>query len=131
MFEITVLFNDTAKLDETMREAFAYEREGISWHLVYAASNRPQRLKRWVSHGGWDRLTAERARKLAQPVAERLSAMRGSQVHVIAARGEAQAFARDYMQQHNLQHLIDARAARFDAEREQGAEAKPWVLRSV
>jgi hypothetical protein len=70
-------------------------------------------------------------------VADRLAAMRGSQVHVLAARGEPLEFARDYMQHHGLQHLIDARAARGEAVREevqdspQAEQAKRWILRGA
>ena len=87
MRTLVIVFNDANLLDTTLvsltnpasPDASA---EPTAWHLVYAAPNRPARLKRWVSRSGWDRLTVERGRKLALASITRLEASSAAPVQM-------------------------------------------------
>jgi hypothetical protein len=105
-----ILFNDAQALDEKLKSLQL--ESGADVDLVYAAPNRPARMKRWVSRNGWERLTMERARKMAVD-AESLLIAKGASVHVHAVVGDALWEANARAQSLGAK-LIDARAARYD-----------------
>jgi hypothetical protein len=104
-----VLFNEDVSLHKAV--ASFPLRDGDSLRLVYCAPHRPARLKRWVSKSGWERLTLERARKLADGTQRHLAAL-GCQIEIDAVIGD------DGLQQRrhelfNGARCIDARAPRY------------------
>jgi hypothetical protein len=98
MRTFVIVFNDAPLLHDEVQSLLATEAaaanahvatDAVAWHLVYAAPNRPARLKRWVSRSGWDRLTVERGRKLAAASITQLSACSLSPVQMHGFAGDA------------------------------------------
>lgn len=133
MQNFVVLFNDTEQLHASLEAAGAFSQQQVVWHLVYAASNRPARLKRWVSRGGWERLAQERARKLSQSSADRLRRGLDVELRLYGYAGDVWQQAQQLAHEVRAVRLLDARAARLDeaaSEPMQAAVHEPMVLKT-
>lgn len=107
---IVVLFNDPNALEAKLRTLNF--PQGTHLSLLYTAPHRPARMKRWVSRSGWERLTAERARKMTAE-AENLLHAKGATVEVHAVVGDSVWEAEDRAERAGAK-LVDARAARYE-----------------
>ncbi len=111
MTHLVVLFDDAAALTDKLSELNV--AQGTHLDLLYVAPNRPSRMKRWVSHNGWQRLSTERGRKLAAGLQPSLLSL-GATFEVHAVVGDALQMATE-MSHSTGAKMIDARAPRFDA----------------
>ena len=132
MRTFVIVFNDGAHLDSTLQsfttEVLTSAVSDVAWHLVYAAPNRPARLKRWVSRSGWDRLTVERGRKIGALTISRLEAAGSSPVQMHGFVGDVWQQAVTLGRSLNAMRVLDARQREAEPRwktEEQDASAAP------